>query len=164
MKTDNLVKKKQDINMDIKKILFTNVSEVLHEELSESIEESTISKISDNLSEKLSKSIGPDELVLLGIREKETAHKEMAVVSVIGADSVGIVADVAVALKENRANIEGMNQSIVSGYFALILTIDISDMTVTIDKLQAKMDKIAENRNLKIYIQHENIFKNMNRL
>jgi ACT domain-containing protein len=67
-------------------------------------------------------------------------------------------------LAESRANIEGMNQAIVSGYFALILTIDISGMTVSLDELQSMMDKIAEKKNLRIFIQHENIFKSMNRI
>ncbi len=96
--------------------------------------------------------------------EEKTSEKEMAVLSVIGQDSVGIVADVSLALKENEANIEGMSQSIVSGYFALILTIDIANMKISIDELQAIMDSIAEHKNLKIYIQHENIFKSMNRV
>jgi ACT domain-containing protein len=77
---------------------------------------------------------------------------------------VGIVADVTRILAENRANIEGMNQAIVSGYFALILTIDISGMKVSIDELQKLMDQVADRKHLKIYIQHENIFTSMNRI
>ena len=88
----------------------------------------------------------------------------MAVVSVIGEDSVGIVADVTRILAENSANIEGMSQAIVSGYFALILTTNVAGMNISIDELQEKMDQVAEKKNLKIYIQHENIFKSMNRI
>ena len=73
-------------------------------------------------------------------------------------------ADVAMALKENSASIEGMNQAIVSGYFALILTIDVTNMKISIHELQSVMDGIARDKNLKIYIQHENIFKSMNRV
>ncbi len=95
---------------------------------------------------------------------EEKAHRELAVVSVIGQDSMGIVAEVTRALADSKANIEGMNQAIVSGYFALILTIDVKDMKVSIDELQKVMDAIAEKKNLRIYIQHENIFRSMNRI
>ena len=77
---------------------------------------------------------------------------------------MGIVAEVTRALADSKANIEGMNQAIVSGYFALILTIDVKDMKVSIDELQKIMDTIAEKKNLRIYIQHENIFRSMNRI
>ncbi len=150
--------------MDIKNIISTAVSDVIKDELGNKIEEDVLSGIADKITSRLSKSIGADELVLLGIKENENTGSEMAVVSVIGEDSVGIVADVAMALKENSANIEGMNQAIVSGYFALILTIDVTNMKISIHELQSVMDGIARDKNLKIYIQHENIFKSMNRV
>ncbi len=150
--------------MDIQERIEKNITQVIKEELGDSIHPDKLNAIIKKITEKLTFTVTPDELVLLRMKMEEKAHRELAVVSVIGQDSVGIVAEVTRALADSKANIEGMNQAIVSGYFALILTIDVKDMTVTIDELQALMDKIAEKKNLRIYIQHENIFRSMNRI
>lgn len=150
--------------MDIKERIENNVRQIINEELGGSIHPDKLSAITDKINEKLSTSINPDELVLLRMISEKKNDKEMAVVSVIGQDSVGIVAEVTRVLAESSANIEGMNQAIVTGYFALILTIDVSSMNISIDKLQELMNVIAERKNLKIYIQHENIFRSMNRI
>ncbi len=150
--------------MDIRSRIENSVKEVISDELGKSIHPDRLHAIIQNITDRLSVAVTPDELVLLGIREQKETRKEMAVVSVIGEDSVGIVAEVTRVLAENSANIEGMNQAIVSGYFALILTIDISGMRVPLEELQRLMDQVADRKNLKIYIQHENIFTSMNRI
>ena len=150
--------------MDIKNKIEASIKNVINDELGTNIHPDKINTIVEKITEDLSLSINPDELVLLNLKLKEKSPSEMAVVSVIGQDSVGIVADVTRILAENNANIEAMNQAIVSGYFALIITINIAKMNITIDELQTRMGEIADKKNLKIYIQHENIFKNMNRI
>ena len=150
--------------MDIKNKIETSVKNIINDELGTNIQPNKINTIVERITEYLSLSINSDELVLLNLKLKEKSPSEMAVVSVIGQDSVGIVADVTRILAENNANIEAMNQAIVSGYFALIITINIAKMNITIDELQTRMGEIADKKNLKIYIQHENIFKNMNRI
>ncbi|MFA5518502.1 MAG: ACT domain-containing protein [Spirochaetota bacterium] len=150
--------------MDIKNKIEASIKNVINDELGTNIHPDKINTIVEKITENLSLSINPDELVLLNLKLKEKSPSEMAVVSVIGQDSVGIVADVTRILAENNANIEAMNQAIVSGYFALIITINIAKMNITIDELQTRMGEIADKKNLKIYIQHENIFKNMNRI
>jgi len=150
--------------MDIKGRIENSVKQIINEELGDSIHPDKLASITGKINEKLSTSVNADELVLLRMITNEKKDKEMAVVSVIGQDSVGIVAEVTRILAESCANIEGMNQAIVTGYFALILTIDVSSMKIPLDKLQELMNVIAEKKNLKIYIQHENIFRSMNRI
>jgi ACT domain-containing protein len=150
--------------MDIKSKIEKSVKNVIIDELGAGTAPDKIKAIVEKITGSLSLSVHPDELVLLNLQMKEKSPTEMAVVSVIGQDSVGIVAEVTRILAENSANIEGMNQAIVSGYFALILTINVAGMNISIDELQSKMDEVADRKNLKIYIQHENIFKSMNRI
>ena len=150
--------------MDIQERIEKNITQVIREELGESIHPDRLNAIIKKITEKLTFTVTPDELVLLRMKMEQKTQRQLAVVSVIGEDSVGIVAEVTRALADSRANIEGMNQAIVSGYFALILTIDVTDMTISIEELQKTMDKIAEKKNLRIYIQHENIFRSMNRI
>jgi len=150
--------------MDIKSKIENSVKNVIIDELGAETAPDKINAIIEKITGSLSLSVNPDELVLLNLQIKEKSPAEMAVVSVIGQDSVGIVAEVTRVLAENSANIEGMNQAIVSGYFALILTINVAEMNISLDELQSKMDEVADRKNLKIYIQHENIFKSMNRI
>ena len=150
--------------MNTKEHIENIVNRVIKEELEQDISRDKLNLIADKIIEKLSALVTPDEIALLKMISAEKTNREIAVVSVIGQDSVGIVAEVTRILAENNANIESMTQSIVSGYFALILTIDVSSIKVTIDKLQQLMDIIADKKNLKIYIQHENIFRSMNRI
>jgi ACT domain-containing protein len=150
--------------MDIRARIEKNVKQVIDEELGSSIHPDRLASITARISEKLAQTVKADELVLLGIVNDKKENKELAVVSVIGQDSVGIVAEVTRVLAENNANIEGMNQAIVTGYFALILTIDVSGMKIPINRLQELMNEVADKKNLRIYIQHENIFRSMNRI
>lgn len=128
--------------------------------------------VDDHLIEKMLVELGRQDTTdqdsidaaLRSLMKQRDQEREVAVVSVIGKDTVGIVADVTRVLAESNANIEGMNQTVLHGFFALILTIDISMMNIDIDALQASMDQVAEKKALKIYIQHENIFKSMNRI
>lgn len=150
--------------MDIKGRIENSVKQIINDELGDSIHPDKLLSITDKINRKLSTSVNADELVLLRMISDGKTDKELAVVSVIGQDSVGIVAEVTRVLAESSANIEGMNQAIVTGYFALILTIDVSSMKITIDKLQELMNAVADKKNLKIYIQHENIFRSMNRI
>ena len=107
--------------MDIKSKIENSVKNVIIDELGAETAPDKINAIIEKITGRLSLSVNPDELVLLNLQIKEKSPAEMAVVSVIGQDSVGIVAEVTRVLAENSANIEGMNQAIVSGYFALIL-------------------------------------------
>lgn len=150
--------------MDIRGRIEKSVKQIIDDELGSGIHPDKLASITARISEKLSQTVRADELVLLGIAGDKKEDKELAVVSVIGQDSVGIVAEVTRVLAESNANIEGMNQAIVTGYFALILTIDVSDMKVSINRLQELMNEVAEKKNLRIYIQHENIFRSMNRI
>ncbi len=128
--------------------------------------------VDDQLIKKMLNDLGSQDITdqdsmgasLRSLMEQRDHEREVAVVSVIGKDTVGIVADVTRVLAESNANIEGMNQTVLHGFFALILTIDITMMNIDIDALQARMDQVAEKKALRIYIHHENIFKSMNRI
>ncbi len=127
------------------------------------LDDQLVEELAERFSDETRAGNGIEAALKLFMQQKDH-EREVAVVSVIGRDTVGIVADVTRVLSESNANIEGMNQTVLHGFFALILTIDITSMNMDIDSLQSKMDEVAAKKSLKIYIQHENIFKNMNRI
>ncbi|MFW5770297.1 MAG: ACT domain-containing protein [Spirochaetota bacterium] len=140
------------------------LNDILKEHQGKNIDNNLIEKMLNDLGREDTTDQDSIDAALRSLMKQRDQEREVAVVSVIGKDTVGIVADVTRVLAESNTNIEGMNQTVLHGFFALILTIDISMMNLDIDALQTRMDEVAEKKALKIYIQHENIFKSMNRI
>ncbi len=85
-----------------------------------------------------------------------------AVVTVIGKDMVGILGKVATACAEKNANVLEVTQSILDGYFCMVMVVDIS-------KISCQLDDLAENLksavpDMVIHVMHEDIFNSMHRI
>jgi len=85
-----------------------------------------------------------------------------AVVAVIGNDRVGILAKVSAALAEKNANIVEMTQSVLDGYFTMIVIVSIEEMTCSIDELQTYIKEKVDG--MQVLVMHENIFNSMHRI
>ena len=85
-----------------------------------------------------------------------------AVITVIGKDTVGIIAKVSNLLFENGINILDISQTIMQDLFTMIMLVDIKD--VQVGDLQEKLDVIANEMNLSIRVQSEEIFNSMHRI
>lgn len=84
-----------------------------------------------------------------------------AFVSVLGMDQKGIIQQVSTVLYQRQINILNINQSIVDGYFTMVMQVDLSDMTIELNELQEELSNIGKSLHLKIRIQHEEIFTAM---
>ncbi len=89
--------------------------------------------------------------------------KRRAVVSVIGKDKVGIIANVTTTLSENKINILDISQTILDDFFTMMMLIDVSNHG-NLDYLRNQLDEIGENMGLKITVQLEEIFQAMHRV
>ena len=87
-----------------------------------------------------------------------------AIVTVIGKDQVGIIAAVTTMLAEHGVNVLDISQTILDGYFTMIMMVDISGNTVTFAELAKKMEEAGNARNLSIRVQREDIFEAMHRI
>lgn len=85
-----------------------------------------------------------------------------AVITVIGKDTVGIIAKVSSLLYENDINILDISQTIMQDLFTMIMLVDMKD--VQVGEIQKKLDKIAEEMKLSIRVQSEEIFNSMHRI
>ncbi|MBP3759453.1 MAG: ACT domain-containing protein [Firmicutes bacterium] len=85
-----------------------------------------------------------------------------AVVAVIGNDRVGILAKVSAALTEKNANIVEMTQSVLDGYFTMIVIVSIEEMVCSIDELQTYIKEKVDD--MQVLVMHENIFNSMHRI
>ena len=85
-----------------------------------------------------------------------------AVISVLGSDRKGIIANVSRILFENDANILDISQTIVSGLFSMILIADIS--TCSFDALKSGLDALGAELGVQIRIQRSEIFEAMHQI
>jgi len=87
------------------------------------------------------------------------------VVTVIGPDRVGIVADVAGLLSRQNVNILDINQKVMGGdIFAMTMLTDITKAAIDFGNLKKVLEEKGKELGLKIHAQHEEIFKYMHRI
>ena len=82
-----------------------------------------------------------------------------AIITVVGKDMVGIMARVSTVAAEANANILEVTQSVLEGYFAMIMLVDLSAMSWDNDELQNALRKNAEG--MQIHVMHEDVFSSM---
>lgn len=87
-----------------------------------------------------------------------------AVITVLGQDKVGIIAKVCTFLCESNVNILDISQTIVGGYFDMVMVVDITAMTCPFDDAAERLAGIGEEMGLKIKMQHTEIFDAMHRI
>ena len=86
------------------------------------------------------------------------------IITVVGKDTVGIIAGVCTYLANNKINILDISQTIVSGYFNMMMITDMEKSTTDFTKLVEELDKLGERIGVKIKAQKEEIFESMHRL
>ncbi|QGH33371.1 ACT domain-containing protein [Gracilibacillus salitolerans] len=89
--------------------------------------------------------------------------QKRAVVSVVGKDQVGIIAKVTTVISGNNINILDISQTILQGFFTMIMLIEINDPS-NLETLQEKFKPVEQELGLKINIQLEDIFQAMHRV
>ena len=87
-----------------------------------------------------------------------------AVVTVIGKDSVGIIAEVSAECSKYNANIVDITQSVLRDYFAMIMLVEIENMNTEFAKFQKALGQVGERKGLDIRAMHEDIFSTMHRI
>ncbi len=86
------------------------------------------------------------------------------IVTVLGKDQSGIVAKVSGALANNSCNIEDISQTLMDDIFSMIMLVAIDEAKIKIDELKNLLLKLGEKLNLKITVQHEDVFRFMHRV
>lgn len=87
-----------------------------------------------------------------------------AIISVTGRDNVGITACVSALCSKYRANILDISQTVLQDYFAMIMLLDISDLSDDFAVFSDAMASEGERTGLKIHVMHEDIFNSMHRI
>ena len=87
-----------------------------------------------------------------------------AIVTVIGEDRVGIIASVCADLAAFNVNVLDISQTVMQGYFTMMMVVEVSGATCPVAELAQKLDEKGKEMNLSIRLQREEIFKAMHRV
>ena len=87
-----------------------------------------------------------------------------SIVTVVGLDQVGIIAGVCNLLSEHNVNVLDINQTILDGFFNMMMIVDLSKSTVDFNDLSENLDALGNKLNVRIQIQQESIFNAMHRI
>lgn len=86
------------------------------------------------------------------------------IITVLGTDKVGIIAKVCTYLSEVNINILDISQTIVSGYFNMMMIVDADKASKSLEAFTDDLIEIGNNLGVKIIVQHEDIFNCMHRI
>ncbi|HAN20706.1 MAG TPA: ACT domain-containing protein [Clostridiales bacterium] len=87
-----------------------------------------------------------------------------AVITVTGKDNVGIIAKVSTFCSQYEANILDISQTVLQDYFAMMMLVDVSTLSLEFGAFTDKLDTLGSANNLKIHTMHEDIFNSMHRI
>ena len=90
--------------------------------------------------------------------------KNKAVVTVVGNDTIGIIARVSAALAAHNANILDISQTVLSGMFNMMMIVDYSNADEEFGTVVDDLDKLGEEIGVRIRCQREEIFTKMHRV
>lgn len=86
------------------------------------------------------------------------------IITVVGKDTVGIIAKVCTYLAENNVNILDITQTILDGYFNMMMITDTSLSPKKLNVLGQELEEIGKEIGVTIHAQHEDIFTKMHRI
>lgn len=84
-----------------------------------------------------------------------------AVITVVGCDSIGIIAGISAECAKYSVNINEITQSVLSEYFVMIMIVDITELSGDFSDFVDAMERHGKEKHLEIHVMHENIFNSM---
>ena len=89
---------------------------------------------------------------------------EKVIVSVLGKDAVGIIANVCTYLASCNVNVNDISQTIIQGYFNMMMIVDVSGSSKKLGDIQADLDELGKRLGVQVKCQREEIFDKMHRI
>ena len=87
-----------------------------------------------------------------------------AVLSVVGKDTVGILASVAGKCSDYKANVIDVSQTVINNYFAMFMIINIDALTIEFNTFVDERTALGKEKALDIHVMHEDIFNLMHQI
>jgi ACT domain-containing protein len=87
-----------------------------------------------------------------------------AIITVVGQDTVGIIARVCTYLSQHRVNVLDISQTIIDGFFNMMMIVDYADSDKEFGTIVTDLDSLGEEIGVRIRCQREEIFTKMHRV
>ncbi|MBK1809402.1 ACT domain-containing protein [Clostridium sp. YIM B02505] len=84
-----------------------------------------------------------------------------SLITVIGKDKVGIIYEVTSVLKESNVNVLDITQTLLDGFFTMVMLADLSKATMDFSELKKALDTLGNSLDVSIRIQQESLFNSM---
>ena len=86
------------------------------------------------------------------------------IITVTGKDTVGIIAKICIYLSETKINVLDISQTIVSGFFNMMMIVDMTDSLKPFDEVQSELIEIGKGIGVDVKAQREEVFEMMHRI
>ena len=86
------------------------------------------------------------------------------IITVVRKDTIGIIAKTCTYLADNKINIMDISQTIIQGFFNMMMIVDPSKMDISYATFIDEITKIGENTGVQVKCQREDIFDKMHRI
>lgn len=108
----------------------------------------------------------PIEVKIQQLLTYNLGGKEMnrGIITVVGKDTVGIIAKVCTYLADSKINILDISQTIVEGYFNMMMIVDLNKTDIVFNHVVDDLDALGKEIGTVIRLQHEDIFNKMHRI
>ena len=87
-----------------------------------------------------------------------------SIITVIGKDTIGIIAKVCTYMADHQINILDISQTIIQGFFNMMMIVDTSKMTIDYVTMTEEITRLGEDTGVQIKCQREDIFDKMHRI
>ncbi len=87
-----------------------------------------------------------------------------AIITVVGTDKVGIIAEVSALLAAHKINIADITQTILSGNFVMMMMVSLDNADIAIDELRSVLSASMEKMHVEVNIMSEKVFSSMHRI
>ncbi|MEM3372201.1 MAG: ACT domain-containing protein [Candidatus Korarchaeum sp.] len=89
---------------------------------------------------------------------------ELAIITVLGVDKPGIVAEISSALAGANVNIIDISMTVLRGFFSMIMVVDISRSELDLNSLREELERRGERVGVKVLVLHESVLRFMQRV
>ncbi|MCI8483435.1 MAG: ACT domain-containing protein [Lachnospiraceae bacterium] len=89
---------------------------------------------------------------------------DKAIITVVGKDTVGIIAKVCTYLAENKVNVLDISQTIVQDFFNMMMIVDLKEKVKPFDQCAKELEQLGEEIGVAVKCQREEIFNKMHRI
>ncbi|MBM4176123.1 MAG: ACT domain-containing protein [Ignavibacteria bacterium] len=134
------------------------IREITIDVIKELGEEAPPEKIRENVYRKV------ETLMSNGNFSQEPMDSGRVIITSYGINQPGVVSKISSVLSANDCDIQDITQKILQEFFTMIMIVDISNTKKSFKEISGLLEEVAAELNIKIFIQHEDVFRYMHRL